>query len=41
LYGLVGAELIEEVWRERQQQKTAASGNGAGATATGKLAATH
>ncbi|MDZ4780635.1 MAG: succinate dehydrogenase flavoprotein subunit [Planctomycetia bacterium] len=41
LYGLVGAELIEEVWRERQQQKTAATGNGAGATATGKLAATH
>jgi succinate dehydrogenase / fumarate reductase flavoprotein subunit len=41
LYGLVGAEVIEEVWRERQQQKSAASGNGAGATGTGKLAATH
>jgi succinate dehydrogenase / fumarate reductase flavoprotein subunit len=41
LYGLVGAELIEEVWRERQQQKTAAGGNGAGVTATGKLAVTH
>jgi len=41
LYGLVGAEVIEEVWRERQQQKAAAGGNGAGATSTSKLAATH
>ncbi len=41
LYGLVGAEVIEEIWRERQQQKTNAPGNGAGATVGGKLAATH
>jgi len=40
LYGLVGAEVIEEVWRERQQQRTAANGNGA-TTAGGKLAAAH
>lgn len=40
LYGLVGAEVIEEVWRERQQQKTTANGNGATA-ASGKLATAH
>jgi succinate dehydrogenase / fumarate reductase flavoprotein subunit len=40
LYGLVGAEVIEEVWRERQQQKTTPNGNGTTA-ASGKLAAAH
>ena len=28
LYGLVGAEVIEEVWKERQAAKSGASGNG-------------
>lgn len=36
LYGLVGAEVIEEVWKERSAAKTATGSNGA----TGKPAAT-
>ena len=40
LYGLVGAEVITEVWKKRQQARTAASGNGHGAKrTTGELAA--
>ena len=31
LYGLVGAELIEEVWKGRQNAKATAAGNGAAA----------
>ncbi|MEQ8786534.1 MAG: succinate dehydrogenase flavoprotein subunit [Pirellulaceae bacterium] len=35
LYGLVGADIIEKVWKERQQQRAAEStdGNGAGSPA--------
>jgi succinate dehydrogenase / fumarate reductase flavoprotein subunit len=41
LYGLVGAEDIEKVWKERAAQK-AADGNGNGSPIAGKLAAaTH
>ena len=28
LYGLVGAEVIDEVWKERQKKKDAEGGNG-------------
>jgi succinate dehydrogenase / fumarate reductase flavoprotein subunit len=38
LYGLVGAEVIEQVWKERQAAKNAASGNGAGVNAGNKVA---
>lgn len=38
LYGLVGAEVIEQVWKERQAAKNAANGNGAGVSAGGKVA---
>ncbi|MEM9659865.1 MAG: succinate dehydrogenase flavoprotein subunit, partial [Planctomycetota bacterium] len=38
LYGLVGAEIIEEVWKERQA--SAASKNGAPAKPTAEVAAT-
>jgi succinate dehydrogenase / fumarate reductase flavoprotein subunit len=38
LYGLVGAEVIEQVWKERSAAKAAASGNGAGAATSGKVA---
>lgn len=31
LYGLAGAEVIDEVWRQRQTARAAASGNGNGA----------
>ncbi len=38
LYGLVGAEIIEQVWKERQAAKNG-SGNGNGGTTAGKTAA--
>ncbi len=42
LYGLVGAELIEQVWKERQASRTPAAppsnGNGSPATAPAKVA---
>ena len=45
LYGLVGAEVIEEVWKERQARRkdTAANGDGNGASAkpSGVAAAAH
>jgi succinate dehydrogenase / fumarate reductase flavoprotein subunit len=44
LYGLVGGEVIEEVWKGRQAAKTAAAGgngNGNAAKAGQKAAATH
>jgi succinate dehydrogenase / fumarate reductase, flavoprotein subunit len=45
LYGLVGGEVIEQVWRERQNRRThGAGGNGAGADAASekqKAAAGH
>jgi succinate dehydrogenase / fumarate reductase flavoprotein subunit len=45
LYGLVGAEVIEEVWKERQAHRkdTAANGDGNGSTAkpSGVAAAAH
>jgi succinate dehydrogenase / fumarate reductase flavoprotein subunit len=34
LYGLVGAEAIEEVWKERQAAKVAANGHHGAAVAT-------
>ena len=38
LYGLAGAELIEEVWQQRQTRKnTSATGNGAGKSASSML----
>jgi succinate dehydrogenase / fumarate reductase, flavoprotein subunit len=40
LYGLVGAEDIEKVWKERAAQK-AADANGNGSPVSGKLAAAH
>lgn len=39
LYGLVGAEVIDEVWKERQSKRTARDGNGAQATAASATAA--
>ena len=40
LYGLVGAEVITEVWKKRQQARSAAAGNGHSAKkAAGELAA--
>jgi succinate dehydrogenase / fumarate reductase flavoprotein subunit len=39
LYGLVGAEDIEKVWKERAAAREAENGNGS--TVSGKLAATH
>jgi len=38
LYGLVGAEEIEKVWKERQAAKEAAANNGNGATGSAKAA---
>jgi succinate dehydrogenase / fumarate reductase, flavoprotein subunit len=38
LYGLVGAEVIEQVWKERAAAKSAAAGNGAGVTSGAKVA---
>lgn len=40
LYGLVGAEVIEQVWKERQAARDANNGNGAGVGGAGKVAAT-
>ena len=40
LYGLVGAEVITEVWKKRQQSRAAVAGNGHGSKRTaGELAA--
>ncbi len=43
LYGLVGADVIEEVWRARQKSKSSANGDGAQAaqTAAPKPATVH
>jgi succinate dehydrogenase / fumarate reductase flavoprotein subunit len=43
LYGLVGAEIIEEVWKARQTARTAAGkdGNGSTSTKTPATAASH
>lgn len=42
LYGLVGAEIIEEVWKERQARKSAATdGNGSSAKPHATPALTH
>lgn len=38
LYGLVGAEEIEKVWKERQAAKEAAGNNGSGTTGSAKPA---
>lgn len=38
LYGLVGAEVIEQVWKERSAGKPAASGNGSGVSGQQKVA---
>ena len=39
LYGLVGAEIIEEVWKERQTKRTPQADGPNGATATAKAGA--
>jgi len=39
LYGLVGADDIEKVWKERASEKAVGEGNGS--PVAGKLAATH
>jgi succinate dehydrogenase / fumarate reductase flavoprotein subunit len=40
LYGLVGAEIIEEVWKQRQAARTQPASDGNGATVKPALAAT-
>jgi succinate dehydrogenase / fumarate reductase flavoprotein subunit len=40
LYGLVGAEVIEEVWKEREAARRDSSGNGHAATAPQRAAVT-
>ncbi len=41
LYGLVGAEMIEEVWKQRSAAKAQSPGNGSPATTRGAAVAAH
>lgn len=41
LYGLVGAEVIEDVWKERQARRAPAGADGNGAKKQGATIATH